>query len=103
MEASGGTNIYDPTIEALKTLKNDSDSDYTKTVILMTDGYSNSGSFYDVKDYYNKNNETVPIYSITFGMSDDYQLRDLAKLSNAKIFDGKSGLLRAFAEVRSYN
>ena len=103
LEASGGTNIYDPTIEALKTLKNDSDSDYTKTVILMTDGYSNSGSFYDVKDYYNKNNETVPIYSITFGMSDDYQLRDLAKLSNAKIFDGKSGLLRAFAEVRSYN
>lgn len=103
LEASGGTNIYDPSIEALKILKKDNDSEYTKTVILMTDGYSNSGSFYDLKKYYNDNKETVPIYSITFGNSDDYQLKDLAKLSNAKIFDGKSGLLRAFTEVRSYN
>ena len=103
LEASGGTNIYDPVIRALKILKNDSDSEYTKTVILMTDGYSNSGSFYDLKTYYDKNKETVPIYSITFGSSDDYQLKDLAKLSNAKIFDGKSGLTRAFTEVRSYN
>lgn len=103
LEASGGTNIYDPSIEALKILKKDNDNEYTKTVILMTDGYSNSGSFYDLKKYYNDNKETVPIYSITFGNSDDYQLKDLASLSNAKIFDGKSGLRRAFTEVRSYN
>ena len=103
LEASGGTNIYDPVIKGLKILKESNDSDYTKTVILMTDGYSNGGSFYDVKRYYDNNKETVPIYSITFGSSDDYQLKDLAKLSNAKIFDGKSGLQRAFAEVRSYN
>ena len=103
LEALGGTNIYDPSIEALKILKKDNDNDYTKTVILMTDGYSNSGSFYDLERYYKNNKETVPIYSITFGSSDDYQLKDLAKLSNAKVFDGKSGLLRAFTEVRSYN
>ena len=35
--ADGGTNIYDPSIEALKILK-DEDDTYTKTVILMTDG-----------------------------------------------------------------
>ena len=103
LEAMGGTNIYDPSIEALKILKKDNDNEYTKTVILMTDGYSNSGSFDDLENYYKNNNETVPIYSITFGSSDDYQLKDLAKLSNAKVFDGKSGLLRAFTEVRSYN
>jgi Ca-activated chloride channel family protein len=69
----------------------------------MTDGESNDGSFYDVQKYYHMNKETTPIYSITFGYSDERQLRQLAELSNAKVFDGKSGLKEAFAEVRSYN
>ena len=103
LEASGGTNIYSPSIEALKILSKDSNDDYTKTVILMTDGQSNSGSFKDLKNYYNSNKETTPIYSITFGSSSEYDLRDLAELSNGKVFDGKSGLLKAFTEVRSYN
>ena len=69
----------------------------------MTDGESNNGSYYDVQRYYHKNNETTPIYSITFGYSNESQLRQLAELSNAKVFDGKNGLKKAFAEVRSYN
>lgn len=104
LRASGGTNIYDPTIAALDILKYETDDEeYTKTVILMTDGESNDGSFYDVQKYYHMNKETTPIYSITFGYSDERQLRQLAELSNAKVFDGKSGLKEAFAEVRSYN
>jgi Ca-activated chloride channel family protein len=104
LRASGGTNIYDPTIAALNILKYETnDEEYTKTVILMTDGESNDGSFYDVQKYYHMNKETTPIYSITFGYSDERQLRQLAELSNAKVFDGKSGLKEAFAEVRSYN
>ena len=103
LEASGGTNIYSPSIEALKILSKDSNDDYTKTVILMTDGQSNSGSFKELKNYYNSHKETTPIYSITFGSSSEYDLRDLAELSNGKVFDGKSGLLKAFTEVRSYN
>ena len=103
LEALGGTNIYDPAIEALNVLRKDNDSEYTKTIILMTDGMANSGSFSDLKSHYNKNKDKVPIYSITFGSSSERQLRDLAKLSNGKIFDGKSGLKRAFSEVRSYN
>ena len=102
--AGGGTNIYDPTIEALRILNSETDDEeYTKTVILMTDGESNTGSYYDVQKYYHMNEETTPIYSITFGYSDESQLRQLAELSNAKVFDGKSGLKEAFAEVRSYN
>ena len=38
-----------------------------------------------------------------FGSASDYQLNDIAKLSNAKVFDGKSDLVRAFKEVRGYN
>ena len=101
--ANGGTNIYDPSIEALKILSKDDSNEYTKTVILMTDGQSNSGYYYDLRDYYQKNKLDIPIYSITFGSSDESELNQIAKLTNAKTFDGKSGLLKAFAEVRSYN
>lgn len=101
--AGGGTNIYDPSIAALKILSKDNSNDYTKTVILMTDGYSNRGSYYDLSDYYKKNKLDIPIYSITFGSSSESELREVANLSNAKVFDGKSGLLKAFTEVRSYN
>ena len=101
--ARGGTNIYDPSIEALKILEKDDSNEYTKTVILMTDGEANVGSFYDLKSYYQSHKLDIPIYSITFGDSSEYQLSDIANLTNAKIFDGKSGLLKAFTEVRSYN
>lgn len=100
---NGGTNIYDPTIEALRILEDTNEEDYTKTVILMTDGDSNNGNFYDVQSYYHMNEEDTPIYSITFGYSNESQLRQLADLSNGKVFDGKRGLKEAFAEVRSYN
>ena len=103
LEALGGTNIYDPSIEALKILKSEDTSEYTKTVILMTDGYSNSGSYKNLESYYKSNKENTPIYSITFGDSSERELRELANLSNGKVFDGKSGLIRAFKEVRSYN
>ena len=69
----------------------------------MTDGQSNSGTFYELNSYYSKNKLDIPIYSITFGDSDERQLNEIAKLTNAKVFDGKSGLLKAFREVRSYN
>ena len=103
LSAYGGTNIYSPSIEALKILLKDDSNDYTKTVILMTDGVSNAGSYSELSKYYKKNNIDIPIYSITFGYSSEDELNDLAELSNGKVFDGKSGLLKAFREVRSYN
>ncbi len=103
LEADGGTNIYDSSIKGLEILKNEDSNEYTRTVILMTDGQSNSGSFKSLRSYYSNNNLDIPIYSITFGSSSEKQLSEIAKLTNAKIFDGKSGLLKAFSEVRSYN
>ena len=103
LRASGSTNIYDPSIEALKILSESDSNEYTKTVILMTDGQSNAGYYSDLEHYYNSYNEGVPIYGITFGDASTRELKKLADLSNGKVFDGKSGLKQAFAEVRSYN
>ena len=69
----------------------------------MTDGHSNNGSFSSLSSYYTSEKLDIPIYSITFGNSSDYQLEQIAELTNAKIFDGKSGLVEAFKEVRSYS
>ena len=103
LDVGGATNIYDTSVEALKILDKDDSNEYTKTVILMTDGMSNVGSFYDLESYYKKNKLDIPIYSITFGDSSEYQLREIADLTNGKVFDGKHNLKSAFKEVRSYN
>ena len=103
LDVGGATNIYDTSVEALKILDKDDSNEYTKTVILMTDGMSNVGSFYDLESYYKKNKLDIPIYSITFGDSSEYQLREIALLTNGKVFDGKHNLKSAFKEVRSYN
>lgn len=103
LEASGGTNIYNPSIDALEVLLNDDNNEYTRTVILMTDGESNQGTYKELSNYYKKNKLDIPIYSITFGSSSEYQLEEIAKLTNAKVFNGKSSLRKAFLEVRSYN
>lgn len=103
IDTSGSTDIYSCSIEALKQVNQVGD-DYTKTVILMTDGMSNAGSDYeDLYNYYTSNNLNIPIYSITFGSADRDQLYDIAYLTNAKIFNGEYDLIKAFKEVRSYN
>ena len=38
-----------------------------------------------------------------FGDASSYQLDEIAKLSNAKVFDGRTNLLEAFKQVRGYN
>lgn len=99
----GGTNLYGAVNKALEIMSGIDDDKYTKTVILMTDGEGNVGTYNDVYRTYRNLNSNVPIYSITFGRASEYQLEELANLSNAKVFNGKKDLLDAFKEVRSYN
>ena len=99
---SGGTALYDAVIKGLDILNSDTD-DYTKTIIAMSDGAINMGTFKNLKDKYDNFKEKIPIYSITFGDAVEYELEEIAKLSNAKVFDGKKDLLNAFKKVRGYN
>ena len=98
----GATSLYPAASEAIEMLKTESDS-YNTSVILMTDGVGNMGTFEELQRVYLSINKEIPIYSITFGDAEENQLEKMAKLSNGKVFDGKSDLVKAFKTVRGYN
>ena len=104
LEPSGSTNIYDTSIRALGVLTTENYSDnYNLSVVLMTDGLSNMGKYKDLSKYYKMINKEIPIYSIMFGAAHESELQKIAELTNAKVFDGRNDLLKAFKEVRGYN
>lgn len=100
---TGSTNIYDTSIEALDILKYEDLNIYNASIVLMTDGQSNKGSYSDFKNHYKDLKLDIPIYSITFGNAIDDELEDIAELTNGKVFNGKNDLVKAFKEVRGYN
>lgn len=103
LQPTGSTNIYDTSIRALEILNEENLEDYNVSVILMTDGMSNAGSYTNLARKYNYIDKDIPIYSIMFGNAYEDELEEIANLTNAKVFDGKSDLLKAFKEVRGYN
>ena len=100
---NGATALYPAAIKGLDLLKNEDMDKYNVSVVLMTDGMANVGTYNQLEAAYKKLNKQIPIYSIMFGSASNYQLDAIAKLSNAKVFDGKTDLVRAFKEVRGYN
>ena len=102
-DPEGMTALYPAAIKGLDILKNEDMNKYNVSIVLMTDGLGNIGTYSSLEEIYRKVNKQIPIYSIMFGSASDYQLNGIAKLSNAKVFDGKKDLVRAFKEVRGYN
>lgn len=98
----GGTALYPSVVEALKILNEEDSSKYNTSVIVMTDGEGNIGSFEELKKYYKKSKK-VPVYSIQFGDASIEQLNRISDLTNGKVFDGTTNLIDAFMEVRGYN
>ena len=103
LDPTGQTNIYLASQTALNILKNEDTNKYNTSIILMTDGASNSGSLQQLKSTYTSIKKDIPIYSIMFGDASSYQLDGIARLTNAKVFDGRTNLLEAFKQVRGYN
>ena len=101
-DLDGATALYPAVEKAVEILK-DEKNDYNTSVILMTDGAGNIGSFEELESNYIGYHKEIPIYSITFGYADVDQLNLLSSLSNGKVFDGKSDLVKAFKTVRGYN
>ncbi|PLS23922.1 substrate-binding domain-containing protein [Bifidobacterium imperatoris] len=104
-EASGGTDIYAGLEAALQQLPSESEaSTYTTAIVLMTDGRSMTDNQKAFESAYQSSGRDVPVFSIMFGDADSSQLKSLAKLSNAKVFDGRSGdLASVFRQVKGFN
>lgn len=103
LQPSGQTDIYLASQTGLEILKNEDTNKYNTSIILMTDGASNSGSLKQLQTVYQSIGKDIPIYSIMFGSASSNQLDGIAQLTNAKVFDGRTNLLEAFKQVRGYN
>ena len=98
----GGTNMYEAAMEGLSMLSEYDLSQYTPAIILLTDGES-LDSFDDFRDQYEAMGADVPVFSIMFGDAQPEQLEQLAELTNARVFDGRTNLTEAFRQVKGYN
>jgi Ca-activated chloride channel family protein len=101
----GGTNIYTPILRCFQLTRGYRLRDYISSVIVMTDGESK-----DYFDEFRRIYETtgpkemdIPVFSIMFGDADPAQLNSLASLTRARVFDGKTDLVRAFKNAKGYN
>ena len=56
---NGGTNIYQCVYDGFKILQN-TDNNFNKTIILMTDGNSVSANYTELSSYYINNNLDIP-------------------------------------------
>lgn len=99
----GSTNLYGSLKSALSLLKNEQETDYNLSIILMTDGMGNVDTFNSFKNSYKNVNKDIPVYGILFGDADDSQLLEISEYTGGKVFDGRTDLLAAFKEVRGYN
>ncbi len=101
-DLGGSTALYKASNKALDILSKEND-EYISSIVLMTDGMNNVGTYKSFENYYKNINKEIPIYSITFGDADPEELLDISNLTNGKVFDGKTNLTLAFKKVRGYN
>ncbi|MGN0482672.1 MAG: substrate-binding domain-containing protein [Lachnospiraceae bacterium] len=100
----GGTDMYLALQKGLELIADSYDvSNYTPALILMTDGESDEMNKKAFEQLYKERKLDIPVFSIMFGEADSTQLEELAKLTNARVFDGREDLVTAFRSVKGYN
>lgn len=99
-----GTDIYHPCIAGAQELLKLDLTQYNPAIILLTDGNSNAAYGYRdfEKDWKNLGID-IPVFAITFGDASKDQLTQIAKLTNARVFDGTKDLSAAFKQAKGYN
>ncbi|MGN0131813.1 MAG: substrate-binding domain-containing protein [Lachnospiraceae bacterium] len=103
-EIGGGTDMYLAAAYGLQMIADHYDlKKYTPAIILMTDGASVTDNREHFADLYRELGVDVPVFSIMFGDASSEQLEELAALTNARVFDGRTDLVSAFRSVKGYN
>lgn len=104
LQPGGGTDIYSPVMQGLNDLNNVDLNNYIPSVILLTDGKSNTGNtISDLKQELKVKDRDIPVFSITFGDADSSQLGEISNLTRGTVFEGKTDLINAFKKARGYN
>jgi Ca-activated chloride channel family protein len=104
LSSGGGTNIYDPVIRGFELIKGRGLGDRLPSVILMTDGKSNDGSFTQLRGRWQQLQlRDVPVHAILFGDASREQLTEITTLTAGRIFDGRQSLVQAFRTAKGYN
>jgi Ca-activated chloride channel family protein len=104
-QPGGGTDIYTPVLTAFQLMDGYNIQNYISAVIVMTDGESED-YFQEFRGIYRANGFDrldVPVFSIMFGDAKPEQLKGLADLTKARVFDGKTDLVTAFRNAKGYN
>jgi len=100
--ADGGTNMYACLRQAAQWIEQQPDrGDYLPAILVMTDGRSDGDEAGFEKAW--REGGAIPIFGITFGDADESQLDRVAKLTRARVFDGRKDLEGAFRAARGYN
>jgi Ca-activated chloride channel family protein len=101
----GGTDIYTPIVQCFQLMQGYNTRDYISSIIVMTDGESHDyfGKFSRLYKESGMESLDVPVFSIMFGDANRRQLDDLASLTRARVFDGKTDLTAAFKNAKGYN
>lgn len=103
-EPDGGTDMYAAAVMGIEeAIRNYNLDNYCPAVIIMSDGASETDSREDFISEYNCCGYDIPVFSIMFGEAEASQLNELAELTNARVFDGRTDLTGAFRSVKGYN
>ena len=101
LDATGGTDIYSPTLTGLRRIFQQPGSEnYFPAVILLTDGASNTGATLGDVLALKLN---IPVFAIRFGEASSEQLDELTKATSGRVFEGRGDLSAAFREAKGYN
>jgi Ca-activated chloride channel family protein len=101
----GGTDMYTPIVKCFELMQRFNANDYSSAIIVMTDGESED-YFEEFSRFYRTagmERLDVPVFSIMFGKANQTQLDNLASLTRARVFDGKTDLAAAFKNAKGYN
>lgn len=100
------TFMYEAIDQAISILKDNKDilKDYSPAIVVLSDGMANGSMDFDsLKESYQSLGYDVPIFSILFGDAREEDLKEIAAMSKARVFDGRSDMIKAFQNVKGYN
>lgn len=106
LQLCDGTNFYDAVERAYEVIADQPYEMFSSSVILMTDGQSNTdtGSFGKMSAKIDDLglSGVIPVYGIRFGDFDPAQIQEIADLTGGRYFDASVDLVKAYREAKGY-